>query len=82
MKPIEMIATFLFFYIILSIIPDDSDNIKTIKYCKIDSVYTPTRNEIVPDITLKYHTECDITFTSKKQYSIGDSIEVKTIIIQ
>ena len=56
--------------------------IEKVKYCKIDSISTSPKNEFSPEILTKYHTECDITFSSNKEYHIGDSIKVKTIIIQ
>ncbi len=51
-------------------------------FCKIDSIYTKPKYEFIPEQITKYHTACDIIFTSNKEYHLGDSIEIKTIIVQ
>ena len=56
--------------------------IEKIKYCKIDSFNVIYKNEFSPELLTKYYTECNIIFSSNKEYYIGDSIEVKTIIIE
>jgi hypothetical protein len=72
----------LIFACVICFLPVGSDNIEKIKYCKIDSIYTLPKYEFTSEKITKYHTECDVIFSSKHIYIVGDSIEVKTIIIQ
>ena len=62
--------------------PIKSNNLTKSKFCRIDSIYTKLKYEFSPEQSTKYHTACGITFTSNKEYNIGDSIEVKTIIVE
>lgn len=59
-----------------------SNRLEKISYCKIDSIYTIPKYEIMPELVTKYHTQCGYTFSSNKNYHIGDSIQIKTIIIE
>jgi len=68
--------------ITIGLIPIHSNNIEKIKYCEIDSIYSQYKYEFTPKTITKYHTKCDIIFNSTHKYHIGDSIEVKTIIIE
>ncbi len=55
------------------ILPLDK-NTETTRYCKIDWVYKTSPSN-------KYHTKCGQLFYSKKDYVLGDSIKIKTIIL-
>lgn len=66
----------------IGLIPVHSNNIEKVKYCKIDSIYSASTQEFISKTITKYHTKCNIIFTSTHQYNINDSIEVKTIIIE
>jgi hypothetical protein len=63
-------------------LPVRSNDLVKSKFCRIDSIYMKPKYEFSPELLTKYHTACGLTFTSNKEYSIGDSIEVKTIILQ
>jgi hypothetical protein len=65
-----------------ALIPIDSKHAEKITYCRIDSVVTTPKDEFIPEIVNKCWTDCGYVFSSKKNYHIGDSIQVKTIIIE
>ena len=60
---------------------ETNHKLERIKYCRIDSVSEITK-DFVPEKLIKYHTNCDLIFSSTKYHQLGDSIEVKTIIIE
>ncbi len=69
----------LFAFIILS---SNNHNIEKITYCHIDSISQTSKYEFMPELLTRYHTDCNITISSVKVYKLGDSIQIKTIIIQ
>jgi len=82
--PFEVVAygILLIFLGFIAFMPIKSNDLVKSKFCKIDSIYTQPKYEFLPEQTTKYRTECGLTFTSNKEYNLGDSIEVKTIIVQ
>lgn len=60
---------------------EDKNKIEQIKYCRIDLV-SETTKDFVPEKLIKYHTDCGFIFSSNKKHSLGDSVEVKTIIVE
>lgn len=58
------------------------DSKVTIKYCKVDSIYRRLKYEFMPELITSYHTDCGLTFSSNKEYQIGDSLPIKIIIIK
>lgn len=56
----------------------NSKNVEQTRYCHIDTI-TACHNQLTPEITTSYHTDCGFTINSKDEYKIGDSIPVKTI---
>lgn len=67
--------------IMLAFMPMGSKKVEKVKYCHIDSTYTELKEVYSPELMNEYWTDCDITFSSKKEYKIGDSIQIKTIIV-
>lgn len=75
------IAITCFIYVALLPPPNNPKNLEKTKYCQIDSIYTYPKYDFTPELITTYHTQCGIKFSSYKSYKIGDSIQVKTIII-
>ena len=67
--------------IVLAFMPMGSKNAEKVKYCHIDSTAVELKEVYSPEVMNKYWTDCDIVFSSKKEYHIGDSIQIKTIIV-
>ena len=74
-----VIPTIIF---IIMCLPNKTNNIEKVSYCRIDSVYTLSSNEFLPKSNTRYHTNCGFVFSSNKNYHIGDSVKIKTIIVQ
>ena len=56
-------------------------NTEVISYCKIDSIVSVSKNTLTPEKINKCWTDCGETFVTNKDYKIGDSIQIKTIIV-
>lgn len=75
--------TLILFFVAIMIIalkPSHSNNEK-IKYCHIVAIATIQKESYSPELINEYWTDCNMSFSSKKEYNIGDSIPIKTIII-
>ena len=69
--------------ICIGLIPIDSKHSEKINYCHVDSIAKVNSGLIfIPEYTNKCWTDCGYIFFTKKEYSIGDSIQIKTIIIE
>ena len=81
---LEKVAYGLMFIGLLTIalIPIDTKKNEKIKYCHINSTFVLPSTEFIPEMVHKYKTDCGIVFSSKKEYRLGDSIKVKTIIVE
>lgn len=67
--------------LVLALIPiDSSDKIEQVKYCRIDSITSKPRYEIMPQLDYTYHTSCGPIPAGNTKYQVGDSIEIKIII--
>lgn len=77
-----LIIGFLMTSLFFSISEMDGKNSTKVSYCHIDSSATIPKYEIMPETTNKYWTDCGQVFFSKNEYKNGDSIQVKTIIIE
>lgn len=67
---------------IIIILTPNKHNVEKISYCHIDSISQEPKYEFIPELVTRYHTDCNITISSNKNYKLGDSIQIKTIIVQ
>lgn len=75
-------SCFAWFYTVETRNKSNVRDIEKTSYCKIDSIYSVFKNDFTSEVITKYHTNCEFIFSSYNTYIVGDSIEVKTIIIQ
>lgn len=80
--PFIAMGVFLIIAVLVIIYVPIYPKVEQVKYCKIDSVEQFYNTNMVPTTDYRYHTECNFTFTSKKESKIGDSVEVTLIIIE
>lgn len=66
----------------IAFLPVQQNNIEKSSYCMIDSAYVLPTNEFTSTELTKYHTKCGFVFSSNRKYYIGDSVQIKTIIIE
>lgn len=53
-----------------------------IKYCRIDSITSKPRYEMMPELDYTYHTACGAIPAGHTNRKVGDSIEIEIIQIK
>jgi hypothetical protein len=84
LAPVEYFSygLLLVFIIIFIALPIPKYPLEKVTYCHIDSVSANDKAEFTSEIKNKYWTDCGYVFTSKKTFLKGNSIKVRTIIVE
>lgn len=77
----EVIAYGLLFAGLLTIglLPIDNTSNEHVKYCRIDSIISKPRYEVMPQLDYTYHTPCGPIPAGNTKHQVGDSIKIKII---
>ena len=73
-----LLITELFF----SVNKMDDKKITNVIHCRIDSLATIKKYDVMPETTNKYWTDCGQVFFSKKEHKKGDTVQFKMIVIE
>lgn len=82
MYPVEKVgySILLLFILFIAILPPFSNNNEQIKYCRIDSISSKARYEVMPQLDYTYHTSCGPIPAGNTKHKVGDSIEIKIVL--